>query len=109
MERGGMGERIGYADGQWVVPDHPIIPFIEGDGTGPDIWRAARRVFDAALEKTPGKKRRVEWLEVLAREKAVKATGNWLPHATPDQIPAHRLAIKGPPTPPARAWIRSLN
>jgi isocitrate dehydrogenase len=109
MERGGMGERIGYADGQWVVPDHPVIPFIEGDGTGPDIWRAARRVFDAALEKTPGKKRRVEWLEVLAGEKAFKATGNWLPDATLDQIRAHRVAIKGPLTTPVGGGIRSLN
>src|SRR5260370_33204610 len=102
MERGGMGERIGYADGQWVVPDHPIIPFIEGDGTGPDIWRAARRVFDAALEKTPGKKRRVEWLEVVAGEKAVKATGNWRPHATRDQSRRDRGAIQGPRPAPGR-------
>jgi isocitrate dehydrogenase len=93
MEGGGMGERIDYADGRWVVPDHPIIPFIEGDGTGPDIWRAARRVFDAALAKASGKKRRVEWLEVLAGEKAFKATGHWLPDATLDQIRAHRVAI----------------
>ncbi len=104
-----MGERIGYVDGQWVVPDHPIIPFIEGDGTGPDIWRAARRVFDAVLEKASGKKRRVEWLEVLAGEKAFKTTGNWLPDATLDQIRAHRVAIKGPLTTPVGGGIRSLN
>jgi len=109
MEGGGMGERIDYADGRWVVPDHPIIPFIEGDGTGPDIWRAARRVFDAALAKASGKKRRVEWLEVLAGEKAFKATGHWLPDATLDQIRAHRVAIKGPLTTPVGGGIRSLN
>jgi len=104
-----MGERIDFRDGRWVVPDHPIIPFIEGDGTGPDIWRAARRVFDAAVAKSAGGKRRVEWLEVLAGEKAFKETGNWLPDATLDSIRAHRVAIKGPLTTPVGGGIRSLN
>jgi len=104
-----MGERIDFRDGRWVVPDHPIIPFIEGDGTGPDIWRAARRVFDAAVAKTARGTRRVEWLEVLAGEKAFKETGNWLPDATLDSIRAHRVAIKGPLTTPVGGGIRSIN
>ncbi len=104
-----MGERIDFRDGRWVVPDHPIIPFIEGDGTGPDIWRAARRVFDAAVAKAARGKRRVEWLEVLAGEKAFKQVGNWLPDATLDSIRAHRVAIKGPLTTPVGGGIRSLN
>src|ERR1051325_3937367 len=104
-----MGERIQYRDGQWVVPDRPVIPFIEGDGTGPDIWRAARRVFDAAVEKVGRGKRGVAWLEVLAGEKAFKQVGNWLPGATLDAIRAHRVAIKGPLTTPVGGGIRSLN
>ena len=104
-----MGERIDFRDGRWVVPDHPIIPFIEGDGTGPDIWRAARRVFDAAVAKAAGGKRRVEWLEVLAGEKAFKQVASWLPDATLDSIRAHRVAIKGPLTTPVGDGIRSLN
>ena len=85
-----MGERIEYRDGRWVVPSHPIIPFIEGDGTGPDIWRAARRVFDALVQKVSGGKRQIDWLEVLAGEKAFKQVGNWLPEATLDTIRTHR-------------------
>ena len=104
-----MGERIEYRDGRWVVPNHPIIPFIEGDGTGPDIWRAARRVFDAVVEKVARGKRRIEWLEVLAGEKAFKQLGNWLPEATLDTIRTHRVAIKGPLTTPVGGGIRSLN
>ena len=100
---------IDYRDGRWVVPDAPIIPFIEGDGTGPDIWRAARRVFDAAVAETSGGKRRVAWREVLAGEKAYKATGSWLPDATLEVIRAHRVAIKGPLTTPVGGGIRSLN
>src|ERR1051325_8005861 len=91
-----MGERIQYRDGQWVVPDRPVIPFIEGDGTGPDIRRAPRRAVDAAVEKVGRGKRGVVWLEVLAGEKAFKQVGNWLPDATLDAIRAHRVAIKGP-------------
>src|SRR2546422_2544464 len=71
-----MGDRIDFRDGRWVVPDRPVIPFIEGDGTGPDIWRASRRVFDAVIERVSGGKRRVEWLEVLAGEKAFQQTGD---------------------------------
>src|SRR5688572_24650999 len=104
-----MGERIDFRDGRWVVPDRPTIPFIEGDGTGPDIWRAARRVFDAVVEKVSGPQRRVEWLEVLAGEKAFKQTGNWLPEATLSAIRQHRVAIKGPLTTPVGGGIRSLN
>ena len=102
------GTPIQYRDGRWIVPATPIIPFIEGDGTGPDIWRASRRVFDAAVGRSGGG-RRVEWLEVLAGEKAFKATGNWLPEATLDVIRAHRVAIKGPLTTPVGGGIRSLN
>src|SRR5688572_31174454 len=104
-----MGERIDFRDGRWVVPDRPTIPFIEGDGTGPDIWRAARRVFDAVVEKVSGPQRRVEWLEVLAGEKAFKQTGNWLPEATLDAIRRYRVAIKGPLTTPVGGGFRSLN
>ncbi|HYT03314.1 MAG TPA: isocitrate dehydrogenase (NADP(+)) [Gemmatimonadales bacterium] len=104
-----MGDRIEYRDGRWVVPDHPIIPFIEGDGTGPDIWRAARRVFDAVVEQTSRGERRIEWLEILAGEKAFKQTGSWLPDATLEAIREHRVAIKGPLTTPVGGGIRSLN
>src|SRR6266508_1023053 len=95
-----MGDRIDYRDGGWIGPDRPVIPFIEGDGTGPDIWRAARRVFDAAVNKASQGKRRIDWLEILAGEKAFKETGNWLPEATLDAIRQHRVAIKGPLTTP---------
>src|SRR5207245_7479670 len=104
-----MGERITWQDGRWIVPDRPIIPFIEGDGTGPDIWRAARRVFDAAVAKTAGGRRRIEWLEILAGEKAFQQTGSWLPDATLAAIRQHRVAIKGPLTTPVGGGIRSLN
>ena len=101
--------KIDYRDGHWVVPDYPIIPFIEGDGTGPDIWRAAVRVFDAAVARASSGKRRIAWREVLAGEKAFKATGNWLPEETLAVIREHRVAIKGPLTTPVGAGIRSLN
>src|SRR5437867_3990540 len=104
-----MGDRIEFQQGRWIVPDRPIIPFIEGDGTGPDIWHAARRVFDAVVDKVSKGRRRVEWLEVLAGEKAFKATNSWLPEATLDTIRAHRVAIKGPLTTPVGGGIRSLN
>src|SRR3989449_490487 len=104
-----MGDRIEFQQERWIVPDRPIIPFIEGDGTGPDIWRAARRVFDAVVEKVSQGRRRVEWLEVLAGEKAFNATGSWLPEATLAAIRAHRVAIKGPLTTPVGGGIRSLN
>ena len=104
-----MAGAITYQDGRWVVPEEPVIPFIEGDGTGPDIWRAARRVFDAAVERTSQGKRKVAWREVLAGEKAFHETGNWLPDATLDAIREHRVAIKGPLTTPVGGGIRSLN
>ncbi|WP_226467366.1 NADP-dependent isocitrate dehydrogenase [Luteimonas panaciterrae] len=91
------------------VPDHPVIPFIEGDGTGPDIWRASVRVLDAAVAKAYGGKRKLEWMEVLAGEKAYNATGNWLPDATVDACRDYLVSIKGPLTTPVGGGIRSLN
>ncbi len=92
-----------------VVPDHPIIPFIEGDGTGPDIWRASVRVLDAAVAKAYGGQRKIEWMEVLAGEKAFNATGNWLPDSTVDACRDYLVSIKGPLTTPVGGGIRSLN
>jgi len=106
---GAVGARIDFRDGHWIVPDHPIIPFIEGDGTGPDIWRAASKVFDAAVTKMSGAKRSIVWREVLAGEKAFNESGNWLPEDTLDSIREHRVAIKGPLTTPVGGGIRSLN
>ncbi len=103
------GARIEWRDGRYHVPEQPIIPFIEGDGTGPDIWRAAQRVFDAAVEEVSGGKRRIEWMEVLAGEKAHREAGTWLPEATLEAIKTHRIAIKGPLTTPVGGGIRSLN
>ncbi len=103
------GRKIDHRDGQWIVPDHPIIPFIEGDGTGPDIWRASAKVFDAAVAKTSGGKRSVVWREVLAGEKSFNQNGNWLPEDTLAVIREHRVAIKGPLTTPVGGGIRSLN
>ena len=90
------GEKIGFVDGKLVLPDYPIIPFIEGDGTGPDIWRASRRVFDAAVERAYGGKRRIAWLEVLAGEKARSQTGQWLPDETLRAIDEYSVAIECP-------------
>lgn len=104
-----VGEAIEYRNGELRVPDQPIIPFIEGDGTGPDIWRAARRVLDAAVEKAYGGRRRIAWTEVLAGEKAHRRTGEWLPDATVEAIRRYRVAIKGPLTTPVGGGIRSLN
>ena len=103
------GERIQRRNGTLVVPDRPIIPFIEGDGTGPDIWRASVRVFDAAVEKSYGDRRKIEWLEVLAGEKSFNATGNWLPEETLDAFRTYLVGIKGPLTTPVGGGIRSLN
>ncbi|MBI3982752.1 MAG: isocitrate dehydrogenase (NADP(+)) [Gemmatimonadetes bacterium] len=103
------GRSIQWSNGTWVVPDNPIIPFIEGDGIGPDIWRASRRVFDAAVQRASQGKRSVTWLEVLAGEKAYRAAGEWLPDATLETIRTHRIAIKGPLTTPVGSGIRSLN
>ena len=96
-------------DGKLKVPDVPVIPFIEGDGTGPDIWRAARRVLDAAVSSAYGSDRKIQWLEVLAGEKAFNQTQSWLPEETLEQIRNHRVAIKGPLTTPVGEGIRSIN
>ncbi len=103
------GEPIVRRDGELVVPDRPIIPFIEGDGTGPDIWRASVRVFDAAVAKSYGSRRQIAWLEVLAGEKAFNANGNWLPEETLDAFRTYLVGIKGPLTTPVGGGIRSLN
>ncbi len=104
-----MSERIVLENGRLKVPDHPVLPFIEGDGTGPDIWRASRAVFDAAVEKAYGGKRGVEWLEVLAGQKAFDKTGEWLPEATLEAFRTYLVGIKGPLTTPVGGGIRSLN
>jgi isocitrate dehydrogenase len=103
------GKAIVYSDGVFRVPEHPIVPFIEGDGTGRDIWKASRRVFDAAVEKAYGGKRQVAWLEVFAGEKAFNQFKEWLPQDTVDAIRDFRVAIKGPLTTPVGGGIRSLN
>jgi isocitrate dehydrogenase len=103
------GERIEASGGRFRAPDDPIIPFIEGDGTGPDIWRASVRVLDAAVERAYGGKRRIHWMEVLAGEKAFKQTGEWMPNETLEAVREFKVAIKGPLTTPVGGGIRSLN
>ena len=105
------GQKIAFSNGKLVVPDHPIIPFIEGDGTGPDIWRASQRVFDAAVRKAYGGKRSIAWFEVYAGEKAniVYGPNTWLHDDTLDAIKDHVVAIKGPLTTPVGGGIRSIN
>ncbi len=103
------GARITKSPTGLNVPDRPIIPFIEGDGTGPDIWRASVRVLDAAVAKAYGGQRKLEWMEVLAGEKAFNATGNWLPDATVEACREYLVSIKGPLTTPVGGGIRSLN
>jgi len=103
------GEAIQYANGKYTVPDHPIIPFIEGDGTGRDIWRASQRVFDAAVEKAYGGKRAVKWFEIFAGEKAFREFKNWLPDDSVKAATDFRVSIKGPLTTPVGGGIRSLN
>ena len=103
------GQPITLTDGTLTVPDHPIIPFIEGDGTGPDIWHASQLVFDAAVEKAYGSSKKIAWLEVLAGEKAHDQTGDWLPEATLDAFRQYLVGIKGPLTTPTGGGIRSLN
>ena len=109
IERQVNGHRITARKKGLVVPDNPVIPFIEGDGIGPDIWYAARMVLDAAVEKAYGGKRRIAWTEILAGEKAYKETGEWLPQETLDTIKAFTVAIKGPLTTPVGGGFRSLN
>src|SRR3982074_97794 len=103
------GKRIGYSNGKYQVPDNPIVPFIEGDGTGRDIWKASVRVFDAAVEKAYRGKRRVAWYEVFAGEKSKAKFDTWLPDETVEAIRDFRVAIKGPLTTPVGGGIRSLN
>ncbi len=103
------GKAIGYSGGELQVPDNPILPFIEGDGTGRDIWKASQRVFDAAVQQAYGGKRRVAWLEVFAGEKAFNNFKEWLPNDTVEAIRDFRVAIKGPLTTPVGGGIRSLN
>src|SRR5512135_2803707 len=103
------GERIRNVNGRLEVPNNPVIPFIEGDGTGPDIWRASQAVFDAAVAKAYAGKRRISWMEVLAGEKAFNQTGNWLPDETVAAFKELIVGIKGPLTTPIGGGIRSLN
>jgi isocitrate dehydrogenase len=103
------GERIEASGGIFKVPDQPIIPFIEGDGTGPDIWRASVRVFDAAVARAYGGKRKIHWMEVYAGEKAFTKFNNWLPDETVEAFKEYIIGIKGPLTTPIGGGIRSLN
>src|SRR4051812_30472335 len=110
MSPSNPGEKITYSSTNKIeVPENPVIPFIEGDGTGPDIWAASRRVFDAAVKKCYGGKRSIVWKEVLAGEKANKLTGQWLPEETLKLIQEYSVAIKGPLSTPVGGGIRSLN
>jgi isocitrate dehydrogenase len=103
------GEKIAFRGGRLAVPDHAIVPYIEGDGTGPDIWKASVRVFDGAIAKAYGGRRKIAWLEVLAGEKAFREQGEWLPEATLDAFREYLVGIKGPLTTPVGGGIRSLN
>src|SRR6202047_4333287 len=103
------GQPIEYVGGKLIIPDRPIIPFIEGDGTGRDIWKASRRVFDAAVERSYNGKRKIAWFEVFAGEKAYNEFKQWLPDDTVDAIRDFRIAIKGPLTTPVGGGIRSIN
>jgi isocitrate dehydrogenase len=103
------GEQITIEDGKLLVPDHPIIPFIEGDGTGRDIWKASKRVLDAAVAKAYGGAKQIAWYEVFAGEKAFNTYGEWLPNDTLEAIREYIVAIKGPLTTPIGGGIRSLN
>ena len=102
-------QTIQYKNGVITVPDNPVILFIEGDGTGPDIWRATKIALDAVVEKTYGGKRKIEWMEVLAGEKAFTETGRWLPEDTLEKLSRYKVAIKGPLTTPVGGGIRSIN
>ncbi|MBC6180308.1 NADP-dependent isocitrate dehydrogenase [Listeria welshimeri] len=104
-----MSQKIQVENGVLNTPNNPVIPFIEGDGTGPDIWAAAKRVLDAAVKKAYNGEKEIAWKEVLAGEKAFKQTGEWLPQATLDTIDEYLIAIKGPLTTPVGGGIRSLN
>jgi isocitrate dehydrogenase len=103
------GEAITIQNGKLHVPNNPVVPYVEGDGTGPDIWRASVRIFDAAIAKAYNGQRKIEWLEVLAGEKAFTTTGNWLPDATVEAFNHYLVGIKGPLTTPIGKGMRSLN
>src|SRR3954454_13926969 len=103
------GSAISRQSGRLLVPDNPIIPFIEGDGTGPDIWRASVRVLDAAVAKAYGGKRKIAWMEVYAGEKSFKQVNTWLPDETVEAFNKYLVGIKGPLTTPVGGGIRSLN
>lgn len=103
------GEKIAIENRELSVPDRPVIPFIEGDGIGPDIWAASQRVFDAAVEKAYGGKKKIVWFEVLAGEKAFNRVNAWLPEDTLEAFREYRVGIKGPLTTPVGGGIRSLN
>ena len=103
------GEKLTISSGKLVVPDHPVIPFIEGDGTGPDIWRASVRVLDAAVDKAYRGKRKISWMEVYAGEKANNLMNTWLPEETVAACREYLVSIKGPLTTPIGGGIRSLN
>lgn len=98
------GEKIKIVNGKLIVPDLPVVPFIEGDGTGRDIWKASVRIFDAAVTKAYGGKRKVMWKEVLAGEKAFNLTGNWMPAETLDVFREYLVGIKGPLTTPVGGY-----
>lgn len=104
-----MSEKITIRNGKLLVPDQPVVCYIEGDGTGPDIWAAAKKVIDAGVEKAYGGKRRIEWLEILAAEKAHRLTGEWLPKETLEKIREYIVAIKGPLGTPIGGGFRSIN
>ncbi|HHW01416.1 MAG TPA: isocitrate dehydrogenase (NADP(+)) [Thermoanaerobacterales bacterium] len=104
-----MPDKLCVKDGKLIIPDDPIIPYIEGDGTGPDIWRATRKVVDAAVKKAYGGSRKIEWKEILAGEKAFNLTGKWLPEETVSAISEYVIAIKGPLTTPVGGGFRSIN
>src|SRR5271155_1247211 len=103
------GEKITISNGKLTVPNRPIVPFIEGDGTGPDIWRASVRVLDAAVQKAYGGKRKIHWMEVFAGERANKLFNTWLPEETVAACREYLVSIKGPLTTPVGGGIRSLN
>src|SRR5690606_10223003 len=104
-----QGQKITIRDGKLSVPDQPIIPFIEGDGTGPDIWRASVRVLDAAVQKAYGGKRKIQWMEIYAGQKSKDMFDTWLPDETVEAFREYLVSIKGPLTTPIGGGIRSLN
>ncbi|MGH9520101.1 MAG: isocitrate/isopropylmalate family dehydrogenase, partial [Terriglobales bacterium] len=103
------GEVIQARGGKFIVPDHPIVPYVEGDGTGPDIWKASQPVWDAAVQLAYSGKRKIAWFEIFAGEKAFQRFGEWLPEDSVQAARDFRIAVKGPLTTPVGGGIRSLN